>query len=184
MGRAKALLEVEGVTFLRRVVRSLSEGGCDDVVVVVGENSGDIAEEARAAGATLITNPDPGEGPITSLRLAIDALADDVDAIAYLPVDHPLVHPDSVAGLLHAAEASGAVLALPMYGEKRGHPAIFGRVLFEELLDPTLEGGARTVVHRHLATALLLRSEDPGVIADIDTPDDYASVLTTTDEDR
>jgi len=184
MGRPKALLEVEGVTFLRRVVRSLADGGCDPVLVVVADASDDIAAEARAAGATLLTNPDPGEGPITSLRLAIGSLADDVDAIAYLPVDHPLVRPDSVAGLLSAARASGSTLALPMYGEKRGHPAIFDRALFGELLDPELEGGARTIVHRHLASALLIPSDDRGVIADIDTPDDYESVLMTMDENR
>ena len=177
MGRAKALLEVEGVTFLRRVVRALSDGGCSAVVVVVPEGSDDIAREAGAAGATVLTNPDPGEGPVTSLRLAIDALANDVDAIAYLPVDHPLVSADSVAELIQAFRSSGSPLALPTFGEKRGHPAIFARVLFDDLLDPMLEGGARTVVHRHLASAFILASEDPGVIADIDTPDDYRSVL-------
>jgi molybdenum cofactor cytidylyltransferase len=180
MGSAKALLRVEGETFLARTVRSLAEGGCDPVLVVVAENAAGIAAEAIACGATLLVNPDPGDGPITSLRLAIDSLDDEVDAIAYLPVDHPLVRPESVTALLRAAAESGQALTVPKFGPKRGHPAIFHRALFRELVDPALEGGARTVVHRHLASACIVQSDDPGVITDIDTPEDYDSALETT----
>ena len=182
MGSTKALLEVEGETFLARAVRSLAEGGCDPVMVVVAERAEEIAEEAKGCGATLLVNPDPGDGPITSLRIAINSLHDEVDAIAYLPVDHPLVRPDSVAALLRAAKGSGSALTIPMYGRKRGHPAVFGRALFRELCDPTLEGGARTVVHRHLENACLMPSDDPGVITDIDTPAEYDSALEVTSE--
>lgn len=177
MGRQKALLEWEGETFVRRVVRSLSEGGCSPVFVVTTPEQVDVAEEARRAGADLLVNPDPGEGPITSLRIALAAIDDSVDGIVYLPVDHPLVHPDSVAKLLSVARSSGAKLTLPMHGAKRGHPAIFRRALFGELLDPDLEGGARTVVHRHLESAQLLDLADAGVIADIDTPEAYLAAL-------
>lgn len=179
MGQSKALLELEGETFVSRVVRSLSAGGCSPVFVVTAPGQGDVAEEARRAGAEVLVNPDPGEGPITSLRIAIGAIDDSVDGIVYLPVDHPLVRPDSVAKLLAAARSSGAKLTLPVHGAKRGHPAIFHRALFDELLDPGLEGGARVVVHRHLESAEVLDLGDPGVIADIDTPEAYRAVTSS-----
>ncbi len=68
-----------------------------------------------------------------------------------------------------------------MHGSERGHPAVFGRALFAELADPTLEGGARTVVHRHLPEALKLQVDDPGVLVDVDTPEVYESVLASED---
>jgi molybdenum cofactor cytidylyltransferase len=64
-----------------------------------------------------------------------------------------------------------------MHHGKRGHPAVFGAALFAELADPSLEGGARTVVHRHLDRALLVDVEDAGVLTDIDTPEAYAAAL-------
>lgn len=176
MGRPKALLELEGRSFLERVVRALRRGGCDPVIVVVAEGNEAITAEAARIGAATLTNPDPGEGPITSLRLAIAELDNTVDGLAYLPVDHPLVEPDTVARLLDEASTSGAPLTLPMRGEKRGHPAIFQAGLFPELCDPTLEGGARIVVHRHLDAARLVEVDDPGVVADIDTPEAYAAL--------
>ena len=177
MGRHKALLPMGGSTFVARVVSALDEGGCSPVLVVVKEGDVPAAEEARAAGATVLENPDPGDGPLTSLRLALDALDDEVAGVVYLPVDHALVEPRHVKALLKAAERSGAPLALPVYRERRGHPAFFSRSLFDELGDPELEGGARTVVYRHLDRAALVETDDAAVVIDIDTPTKYEEAL-------
>jgi xanthine dehydrogenase accessory factor len=176
MGRTKATLELEGRTFLVRVVDALRRGGCDEVVVVVDRSNQEVRLEAEQLGVTVLENPHPGEGPITSLRLALSGLSTDVDGIAWLPLDHALVDDNAVRRLLEASTVSGAPLTLPMYGAKRGHPAVFRRTLFPELTDPALDGGARTVVHRHLEDACLVAFDHPGVIEDIDTPEAYDRV--------
>lgn len=177
MGRPKALLHVDGATFLERTVRTLRNGGCDPVFVVVAAGDEEAAREAAGAGARVIENPDPGEGPITSLRLALTALDDSAAGLVYLPVDHPLVRPETVRALLEAARVSGSSLALPVHEGERGHPAVFGASLFAELSDPALEGGARTVTYRHLDDALLVAVDDAGVLTDIDTPEAYEEAL-------
>jgi len=173
MGRSKALLDAGGRSFLAATVGALTAGGCHPVAVVLAEGQEDEARKAQAAGALCLTNPDPGEGPITSLRLALAALGDSTEVVAYLPVDHPRVRPETVAALRQALLASDAPLALPLYQGKRGHPALFRRSLFPALLDADLEGGARTVVHAHLDRAIQLEVDDPGVVTDIDTPEAY-----------
>jgi CTP:molybdopterin cytidylyltransferase MocA len=178
MGRPKALLLLDGETFLTRTIGTLHVGGCDPVLVVLAAGADRrIATEAARAGARVLTNPDPGEGPITSLRVALAALDDTVAGFVYLPVDHPMVRPETVATLLRAARETRASLTVPTHRGKRGHPAVFGAALFGELSDPALEGGARTVVHRHLDRAELVEVDDAGVLADIDTPEAYADVL-------
>ena len=177
MGRPKALLEVDGETFLRRAVQTLATAGCEPVFVVVAEGDDTTAAEAERAGALVLTNPDPGEGPITSFRIALAALADSVAGVAYLPVDHPMVRTRTVATLLEAALSTDAPLIVPIFGSERGHPALFSADLFPELSDPALEGGARTVVHRHLLEALLVEVDDPGVVTDIDTPEAYGAAI-------
>lgn len=179
MGRTKALLEVDGVTFVERVVGALRAGGCDPVLVVVGgtdPSSDRIGALAEASGARLLTNPDPGEGPITSLRIALGTVPQ-AEGIVYLPVDHPMLAGETVSRLVEAARAADARLAVPLHDGERGHPAYFARTLFPELTDPELQGGARTVVHRHLADALLLPVEDAGVRIDVDTPEAYDRIL-------
>ncbi len=177
MGRTKALLVIDGKTFVRRVVEALRGAGCDPVFVVVTDPDGPVAVEAASAGGAVLHNLDPGDGPITSLRLALEVVHDDAPGVAYLPLDHPLVEAETIAALLEASNRSRAQLTVPMFGDKRGHPAVFRRPVFPELLDLTLEGGARMVVHRHLASARLMDVTDEGVITDIDTPEAYEAVL-------
>ncbi len=177
MGRPKALLDAGGRSFVAAVVGSLVGGGCDPVVVVTGVGQHDVRRRAEAAGAVVLQNPAPGEGPITSLRLALAALGTAVDGVALLPVDHPAVRPETVADLLAAFIAAGTPLLLPTLNGRRGHPTFFHRRLFAELLDPRLEGGARAVVHRHLEEATLMEVLDLGILADIDTPEAYRAAF-------
>lgn len=176
MGTPKGMLRLEGRTFTRRAVEALAAGGCERVFVVVRTGDETTAVEARAAGAEVLENPDPGDGPITSLRLVLGRLTDDVQWVVWLPLDHPKVRADTVRSLI---DVKPPVLALPVHRGERGHPAVFGRAVFRELLDPGVSGGARTVVHRHLdaGTALLLETDDPGVLVDVDTPEEYEALL-------
>jgi len=176
MGRPKALLSIHGRTFVQAVVDALSAGGCEPVLVVVPDDPV-IAEAARATGGRVLTNPQPGEGPITSMRLALAELEDSVEGVIYLAVDHPCVRAETVARLLDAARSTDAPLVLPAYEGERGHPSFFRKSLFGELIDPMLDGGARTVVHRHLDHAELVAVNDPGIRLDIATPADYETLL-------
>jgi molybdenum cofactor cytidylyltransferase len=177
MGTPKGLLPLEGSTFARRVATALRDGGCDPVLFVVRAGDTRLAAEARAAGATVLENPDPGPGPLSSLRLALEQLAGTVDHVVWLPLDHPGVEARTVAALIAEARAHGTPVTLPVHQGSRGHPAVFGRAVFSELLDPELEGGARTVVHRHLGTARLVDTDDPGVLVDVDTPAEYRALV-------
>ena len=177
MGEPKGLLQIGGRSFVERVVEALLGGGCSHVLVVVEALDSLLTEAARKAGATVLENPHPGEGPITSLRIAIEALPDSCTGVAYLPLDHALVSSDDVAVLLEHASLHRAPITLPMHGDKRGHPAVFDSSVFGELLDPSLRGGARTVVHRHLDAARFIAFDSPSVITDIDTPEAYAEAV-------
>jgi CTP:molybdopterin cytidylyltransferase MocA len=172
MGANKAMLDAGGRTFIERVVRAHAEAGCDPVVVVVRPDPGPEAAAARAAGATVLSNPDPGEGPISSVRLALERIGD-VAGCALCPVDHPLVQASTIRELADVFHGGVEPLVIPTFEGTRGHPVLVRGRLFEELREPDLEEGARTVVHRHLGDARFVEVEDPGVTADIDTLSDY-----------
>ena len=176
MGKPKALLSIQGRTFVQAVVDALRTGGCRPVLSIVPD-APVITEAARATGAHVLTNPHPGEGPITSMRLALAELGDSVEGVIYLAVDHPCVRAQTVATLLDTARSTDADLVIPMHEGQRGHPSFFRNSLFREFTDPTLDGGARTVVHRYLDTAELVDVPDPGILLDIDTPAEYEAML-------
>jgi nicotine blue oxidoreductase len=174
MGVPKSLLELNGETFLARAVRLLREGGCDPVVVVVppGETQGPMGGIARTGGAQVIENPDPEAEQIDSLRIGLGA-SGGADAAVVLPVDVVLKDPGVVRALCAAWRKRPSLVARPVHGGRPGHPVLFAHETWKELAAPDLENGARDVVHRHLEEILEVESGDPGVLVDIDTPEEY-----------
>ncbi len=173
MGSPKALLDAGGSSFLARILLSLRAGGAGPLLVVVRDLEGAVALEAGDQGGTLVLNPDPSPGPISSLQAGILALPPDAEGVLLAPVDHPLFAPGTVAALIRAFRETRPPIVVPAFGGRRGHPVLFGRTLFPELLEEGLPEGARTVVRRYLQGRLQLPVDDPGVLGDIDTPQDY-----------
>lgn len=174
MGVPKPLLQLGGETFLARAVAALREGGCDRVWVVVGEDAGATAVEAAALGARTVLNPDPDAEQIDSLRAALRMLPPDTDAAVVLPVDIPGVGPAAVRALRAAYHDRGAPISIASHGGEHGHPVLFARAVWPELLEGPLPEGARTVIHADPARVLAVPVEDAGILADVDTPADLA----------
>jgi molybdenum cofactor cytidylyltransferase len=65
------------------------------------------------------------------------------------------------------------LIVVPRYDGKRGHPVIFSRDLFEELLRAPGDQGAKAVVNAHPEETLEIDTEDEGITLDIDTPELY-----------
>lgn len=177
MGRTKALLMARGLPFLERVAGAFRDGGCERVMVVVRDLESPEARLAETLGLEVVLNPDPGPGPISSLRVALQAVEDgpgDVDWCGWCPVDHPLVETATVARLIDVAVHNPDHIVVPSKDGQRGHPVIFPRSVFNELMNQDLPEGARSVVRRDAGRVVEVPVEDPGVVVDIDTPDQYA----------
>ena len=124
--------------WLRSAVESLSGGGCDDVVVVLGAAVVDVPAPARAVIAD-----DWQQGMGASLRAGLAAIPD-ADYAVVLTVDTPDIGADVVGRVLEAARASQSGIARAAYGGRPGHPVVVARRHWPALLE-TLHGdeGAR-----------------------------------------
>lgn len=179
MGRPKAFLRLGGLTFLERAVAALKGGGCELVVVVAGPPGDTAADEtadaARRLGATVARNPDADSPQVASLRAGLRALGDDAEAAVVTPVDVPRAGAEVVRGLIAAFAAGRCPVAQPFDGVRHGHPVLFARTVWGELMADPLPAGARTVVHAHAGQRAEVRV--PLLAADVDTPDDYRRLL-------
>lgn len=173
MGTSKPLLDAGGRSFLERILDSFREGGAGPILVVVADPGGPVAAEAQARGGMVVRNPDPAPGPISSLQAGIAALPQDAAGAFFCPADHPLFLPGTVLALSNAFSRGSPPIVTPTYSGRRGHPVIFHRTLFPELLEKDLPEGARSVVRRYLESRVEVPVSDPGILADIDTPAEY-----------
>jgi molybdenum cofactor cytidylyltransferase len=90
--------------------------------------------------------------------------------------DMPYVRPSSSAAVRAALEG-GAALAAPFFRTRRGHPVGIGAKFRQELLCVGGDEGAKAVLSRHGSELLKIPVGDPGVIRDIDLPEDLAPPL-------
>jgi molybdenum cofactor cytidylyltransferase len=189
MGTDKALLpwppQVEGQlpskdTFLSAAIRSLLLA-TDFVVVVAGKNEAELAPIAYANGASVVINPDPSRGQFSSLQVGLqDVLSHGRDAAVITLVDRPPVGSETVHLLRDAFEsASQDVWAVvPELEGKHGHPYLVGRELIEVFLQAPPTASARDIEHRYQDHVQYVAVSDPFVALNINTPDDYAALLT------
>jgi molybdenum cofactor cytidylyltransferase len=189
MGSDKALLPwppvasgipFSGETFVSAAIRVLIPF-TDMVVVVAGQNEPDLAAAVYGAGASLVRNPAPELGQFSSLRVGLrEVLNQGRDAAMITLVDRP---PASAAGLdklrsAFEAAPSEVWAVVPEHNGRHGHPILVGREMIEEFLKAPETATARDVEHEHREHVQYVPVDDPHVVMNVNTPDDYAALTT------
>ncbi|OBI21006.1 molybdopterin-guanine dinucleotide biosynthesis protein MobA [Mycobacterium sp. E2327] len=129
-GRPKVL--VEG--WLDAAVGALRDGGCDDVVLVLGAAL-PTWDAAAPPGVTPVFAPDWRDGLSASVRAGLGEAGRMGGEYAVLHViDTPDVGPAVVARVLGRAWASDSGLARAYFGERPGHPVVIARRHWPDVL--------------------------------------------------
>ena len=175
MGRPKALLPIDGQTFIERIVAALKQSGIERIIVVLGFNAEEMRREIEHLPVEIVVNQDYQQGQLSSLQVALRRLNSekDCDAILVHLVDHPYLSAAVVNRMIDRYRESKNCIVIPKYRGKRGHPVLFDRSLFSELLAAPIDQGAKAVVNAHRDQTLEIDTEDIGVTLDIDTPELY-----------
>jgi molybdenum cofactor cytidylyltransferase len=182
MGQAKAALPLgpTGETVVSRVIGALLRGGVPAVVVVAGAHIDAVraAMPRHDTRAWMIEHPHWQNGQLSSLLKGLEAIDDPLlEAALVTLVDVPLVRPATVAAVVAEWRRTRAPIVRPARGDEHGHPVIFDRSVFEDLLlaDPAV--GAKAVFAKHRDRIVNVVVEDPGAFMDADTPQDFEKIL-------
>ena len=173
MGSPKALLRYREETFLDTLA-GLFAGVCWPVIVVLGAAADEVQARARRP-AVFVRNQNYMRGQTSSMQCGLRAVPPEAAGVLFTLVDHPAVSAATVGRLIDGSPA--ARLRVPRYLGRNGHPIWFSRELAREFLALPEDGAAREVVRAHAAETEFLDLDDPGVVADIDDPEDYARLL-------
>ncbi|WP_118180047.1 nucleotidyltransferase family protein [Paraburkholderia phosphatilytica] len=142
------------------------------VVAVVRPGTDALARVLNDAGCDVVFSAAVERGMGASLAAGIDASAD-ADGWVVALADMPRI---AISTIEHVARAidDGASIAAPFYGEQRGHPVGFGPEHLAELQALDGDAGARALFAMHPVTRIDV--DDPGVVQDVDTPDDLRRI--------
>ena len=176
-GGPKALLAIDGHSFLAHVARGIARPGVDAVAAVLGHEAGRVEQESGLpAGVTRVLNPAPESGMLSSLLCGLDhAEQVGADAVLIHPVDHPTVAAGTIDRVIAALQA-GAPIAVPSWQRRRGHPTGFARVTWRALRQAPADRGARAVLVDHPDWPVYVEG-DPGCIAGVNTMEEYERLM-------
>ncbi len=182
MGRSKQLLLWRGKPFICQVARTALEAELAPVLVVTGAE----ADKVRAALADLpvecVHNPAWAEGQSTSVRAGLLALPANTSAAIFFLADQPHIPVELVRMLKERHVQTRPPIVAPMIEGRRGNPVLFDSSVFPDLTSLHGDAGGRLVFSRYpIAYAPW---NDPGLLLDVDTLEDYEQLLSSEQDCR
>jgi molybdenum cofactor cytidylyltransferase len=178
MGRPKALVPFEGLTFVEHLLQATNHPRVGIVRVVLGANAESIQAELKLDQETVVVNQDWQQGQLSSIQSAIRSLpADETAGLLLCPVDHPLISSQLVSRLIAEFDSDRKLIVVPTHQGRRGHPVIFHASLYAELLDASPNVGARQVVWAHPDAIAEIETDESGVMLNLNDPETMRKAL-------
>jgi probable phosphoglycerate mutase len=173
MGVSKPLLALRGKTVLEVVLDTFREAGVADIVAVVGHARDRLVPLLGRTATRWVENPNPGRGMFSSVKIGCAAVQNGSEAVFIHPADVPLIRPATLQGLAACLRSSGKQMVVPTHAGQRGHPPLLAAALIPELLAYGGKRGLRGFLAAHESDLEVMPCDDPGVVLDMDTPQDY-----------
>lgn len=184
MGSDKALLPLPNCssqTFLSANIDSL-RAITELVIVVAGTNLESLKQIAYSRGVSIVQNPAPELGQFSSLQVGLqEVLSRGRHAALITHVDRLPASSATLEMLIKqlVGTTSGARkwAVVPEFGGEHGHPIAVGREMIEVMLKAPQNSNAREIEHAHRAHIQYLPVDDPAVLANVNSPEDYERML-------
>lgn len=166
----KLLAPIGGTAMIARVVDAAMGSSVRDVIVVTGHQADDIRAALSGREVAFVHNARFADGMGGSIARGVAALAPDIEGVVIVLGDMPALASEDIDRLIAGFDpAGGASICVPMAGERRGNPVLFGRAHFAELKGLTGDRGARGVIADHADEVREVAIEGEGALLDLDT---------------
>lgn len=183
-GSPKLTQEVHGRPVVRWSADLLRRAPVDDVLVVVAPEHADIRDALTDVEVKFVVNDQADRGIGSSIACGVRALDPRTSAVLIALADEPMLSVDAVRSVVACYErerrgggtgAAGALIVAPRHAGTPGHPVLFDRAVFAELLALDGDAGARDVIRRDPARVAVVELGAPPPL-DVDTPADLANL--------
>jgi len=176
-GYPKALLSTGDRSAVRRLAEICLVDGFDPVVVVAGAHHLPIAHELRGLDVSMVMAERWREGRTASVQAGLEAIPEDRDVL-FWPVDHSFVAPRTVDALLSVRDTDLlGVWFIPTFEGRGGHPVLWRATMRTNLFELRSDAPIRALLPEYGPQVRRVAVDDPGVVANVDTPESYRASL-------
>ncbi|HEY5028203.1 MAG TPA: NTP transferase domain-containing protein [Candidatus Angelobacter sp.] len=173
MGTPKQLLSIGGETILERTLKSVRASNVSEIVLVLGHAAESVEREISTERLKIVRNLDYEQGMGTSLRTGLAAVDTKLSAALIVLADQPFVRAETLNQLIACHQESKWQIIIPTYNGFRGNPVLLDRSVFQEVQGLNGDVGCRAIFGDHTENILKLPVDDPGILLDIDSRDDF-----------
>lgn len=177
MGRPKQLLPLAGESMIRHVAGRALRASAGPVAVVCAKTQTEVHDQLSDLPVARIENPNPEAGLSSSLRAGIQFVMErQGEAAVILLGDQPGIRPDVIRRVIETYRNGRCSIVQARYMDRPGHPVLFGRRLFPDLVRLKGDVGAKEVLARHrfdIGWVDVPETMPP----DIDTPEEYEQAV-------
>jgi molybdenum cofactor cytidylyltransferase len=178
----KALLKIQGVTFVDHILYKGGEVGLNPILIVTGPDHEAIVQQVSDS-AMCVRNEDYMRGQISSAQKGIAALGGTVQTVMIWPVDQPLVQTETVRQIIASHQEKNQPLTIPVYNERKGHPVLYNRKAMDSVLGLKTHETGKDLQTIYAAETTFVDVDDSGIVTDIDSPDDYEKYVKPLNRD-
>ncbi len=179
MGTQKLLMPWGEKKVLEHVISTFSSAGLDEILVVTGSHRGEIEKIVSAVKAKCrvrsVFNKEFSTGEmLSSIHCGLRELGKGRSTAALIALgDQPQVRQGSVRTLCEYFRQCGGPLVVPSFRMRRGHPWLVERLLWGEILGLRAPHTPRDFLSKNSDLIRYVEVNDPGILVDFDTPEDY-----------
>jgi molybdenum cofactor cytidylyltransferase len=174
MGRPKMGLAWNNTTVIGNVVDVLLAAGVDDVLVVTGGAKEVVEDALNGIPVRTVFNPAFANGEmITTLQVGLAALREADKAALVVLGDQPQIKINVVQTVISAYQQGDYHIVVPSFQERRGHPWLVSRVLWDVLLAMKPPETMRDFLNQFSSQVNYVKVNTSSILMDLDTPQDY-----------
>jgi molybdenum cofactor cytidylyltransferase len=176
-GSNKLLADLGGRPVLQHVLDAVAAAGLGDAVVVLGDSHGAVEAAIRWRGERIVVNKRPQDGLSSSVRIGLDAAAEDPAAQAVVIVlgDQPAIQGHVIRAVVEAADESPAPFIRARYAaDGAPNPVLVRRAAWARAAGLSGDRGLGPLLAAHPELVLAVPVE--GANPDIDTPADLTAL--------
>jgi molybdenum cofactor cytidylyltransferase len=178
MGRPKLLLPWKDQTILGEVTSKLNNAGVQEIVIVIQARQQQLLDHIQQLSRNFplriaYNNSFEPEDMLSSIRCGLKALDPSINATLITLGDQPQIQEGIVQQICSAYSKSRAMLVIPSYRMRRGHPWLISQSLWPQLIRLESPFTPHDFLEQYKEEILYVNVDNPSILQDIDTPEDY-----------
>lgn len=175
MGTFKLTLPWRGSTVIQHVADTLRTAPLHEIIAVTGHRRHEVEAALVGRDIRCVFNPSYATGGmLSSIQTGLAALIAGDDAALICLGDQPQMEASTLDLVLAEGERTGwERVIIPSYRMRAGHPILVPGSLRLQIMHTT--ESLRAVLRNNAPSIEYVAVDTPTILADLDTPDDYAN---------